>query len=91
MPEMETTNINKIPRNIFVLTMANTSRTFDTFIANTWVKIMIPAMNDNIASKENIPVTLDIIKNQNDNPAETANALNLEDERSILNWINEGY
>ena len=71
--------------------MANTLRTLDTFIANTWVKIMIPAMNDNIASKENIPVTLDIIKNQNDNPAETANALNLEDERSILNWINEGY
>ena len=88
---METTNINKIPRNIFVLTMANTLRTFDTFIANTWVKIMIPAMNDNIASMENIPVILDIIKNQNDNPAETANALNLEDERSILNWINEGY
>ena len=74
-----------------MLTIANTLRTFDTFIANTWVKIMIPAMNDNIASKENIPVTLDIIKNQNDNPAETANALNLEDERSILNWINEGY
>jgi len=88
---METTNINKIPRNIFVLTMANTSRTFDTFIANIWVKIMIPAMNDNTASKENIPIALDIIKNQNDNPAETANALNLEDERSILNWINEGY
>ena len=74
-----------------MLTKANTLRTFDTFIANTRVKIMIPAMNDNIASKENIPVTLDIIKNQNDNPAETANALNLEDERSILNWINEGY
>ena len=88
---METTNINKIPRNIFVLTMANTSRTFDTFIANTWVKIMIPAINDSIASIENIPVAVDIIKNQNDNPAETANALNLEDERSILNWINEGY
>ena len=88
---METTNINKIPRNIFVLTMANTSRTFDTFIANIWVKIMIPAMNDNTASKENIPIALDIIKNQNDNPAETANALNLEDERSILNRINKGY
>ena len=40
---------------------------------------------------ENIPVILDIIKNQNDNPAETANALNFEDERSILNRINEGY
>jgi len=52
---------------------------------------MIPAINDSIASIENIPVALDIIKNQNDNPAETANALNLEDERSILNWINEGY
>ena len=52
---------------------------------------MIPAINDSIASIENIPVTLDIIKNQNDNPAETATALNLEDERSILNWINEGY
>ena len=88
---METTNINKIPRNIFVLTMANTSRTFDTFIANIWVRIMIPAINDSIASIENIPVAVDIIKNQNDNPAETANALNLEDERSILNWINEGY
>ena len=88
---METTNINKIPRNIFVLIIANTSRTFDTFIANIWVRIMIPAINDSIASIENIPVTLDIIKNQNDNPAETANALNLEDERFILNWINEGY
>ena len=71
--------------------MATISRTFDTFIANIWVKIMIPAINDSITSIENIPVTLDIIKNQNDNPAETANALNLEDERFILNWINEGY
>ena len=71
--------------------MANTLRTFDTFIENTWVKIMIPAINDSIASIENIPVAVDIIKNQNDNPAETANALNLEDERSILNWINECY
>ena len=71
--------------------MATISRTFDTFIANIWAKIMIPAINDSIASIENIPVALDIIKNQNDNPAETANALNLEDERSILNWINECY
>ena len=67
--------------------MANTSRTFDTFIANIWVRIIIPAINDSITSMENIPITLDTIKNQNDNPAETANALNLEDERSILNWI----
>ena len=32
-----------------------------------------------------------IIKNQKVNPAETANALNLGDESSILNRINEGY
>ena len=53
--------------------------------------ITIAKINDNIISMENIPVTLDIIKNQNDNPAETANALNLEDESSILNRINKGY
>ena len=67
--------------------MASASRTFDSFITNIWVRIIIPAINDSIASMENIPITLDTIKNQNDNPAETANALNLEDERSILNWI----
>ena len=39
---------------------------------------------------ENIPTALIIIKNQNDNPAETANALNLEDERFMLNRINKG-
>ena len=69
--------------------MANASRTFSSFIANIWVRIIIPTINDSIASMENIPITLDIIKNQNDNPAETANALNLEDERSILNWIDK--
>ena len=67
--------------------MASASRTFDSFITNIWVRIIIPAINNSIASMENIPITLDTIKNQNDNPAETANALNLEDERSILNWI----
>jgi hypothetical protein len=69
--------------------MANASRTFASFIANIWVRIIIPTINDSIASMENIPITLNIIKNQNDNPAETANALNLEDERSILNWIDK--
>ena len=83
--------MNKIPRNIFVLTMASASRAFDSFITNIWVRIIIPAINNSIASMENIPVILDIIKNQNDNPAETANALNFEDECSILNRINEGY
>ena len=38
---------------------------------------------------ENIPITLVMTKNQNENPAETTIALNLEDECFILNWINK--
>jgi hypothetical protein len=32
-----------------------------------------------------------IIKNQKENPAVTASALNLGEDNSILNWINERY
>jgi hypothetical protein len=32
-----------------------------------------------------------IIKNQKENPAVTASALNLGEDNSILNWINECY
>ena len=40
-------------------------------------------------SKEKTPIAVDIMKNQNENPAVTANDLNLGEESSILNWINE--
>ena len=43
------------------------------------------------ASIENIPNAEVIIKNQNEKPPVTANALNLDDEVFILNWINESY
>ena len=43
------------------------------------------------ASKENKPVAEEIIKNHKENPAVTAVALNLGDDSSILNWINECY
>ena len=43
------------------------------------------------ASKENKPVAEEIIKNHKENPAVTAMALNLEDDSSILNRINECY
>ena len=43
------------------------------------------------ASKENKPVAEEIIKNHKENPAVTAAALNLGDDSSILNWINECY
>ena len=41
------------------------------------------------ASKEKTPIAVDIMKNQKENPAVTANDLNLGEESSILNWINE--
>ena len=43
------------------------------------------------ASKENKPVTEEIIKNHKENPAVTVMALNLGDDSSILNRINECY
>ena len=42
-------------------------------------------------SKENIPTTDVIMKNQNENPAVTANDLNLGEDSSILNRVNECY
>ena len=43
------------------------------------------------ASKENKPVTEEIIKNQKEKPAVTANALNLDEEVLISNRINESH
>tara|TARA_B100000315_G_scaffold184759_1_gene173845 strand:- start:2302 stop:2481 length:180 start_codon:yes stop_codon:yes gene_type:complete len=43
------------------------------------------------ASIENTPNADVIIKNQKENPAVTANALNLDDEVFILNRIDESY
>jgi hypothetical protein len=40
-------------------------------------------------SNEKTPIPTVIITNQNENPAVTASALNLGDESSILNRINE--
>ena len=42
-------------------------------------------------SIENKPMDEEIIKNQRENPAVTAMALNLGDDSSILNRINECY
>ena len=48
----------------------------------------IPTKIANI-SKEKTPIAVVIMKNQKENPAVTANDLNLGEESSILNWINE--
>ena len=42
-------------------------------------------------SKEKTPIPAVIIANQKQDPAVTARALNLGDESSILNRINEGH
>ena len=81
--------MNNKPRNIFVLTIAIKSRTLDILLAKIWVTMHIQTITKNIITKENRFKILDIMKNQNDIPAVTTNALNLGDDNSILNRINE--
>ena len=88
---MDTTKINKIPKKIFVLIIANMSNPFESLTANICVIIKTVATNTANTSKENNPIADVIIKNQKENPAVTANALNLEEDSSILNRINERY
>ena len=49
------------------------------------------ATNDIINSGENMVSVLVIIKNQNENPAVTANDLNLGEDNSILNRIDKSH
>ena len=49
------------------------------------------ATNDIINSGENMVSALVIIKNQNENPAVTANDLNLGEDNSILNRIDKSH
>ena len=82
---------NKIPKNILVLIIAKISNAFESLNAKIWVIDIVIATKIASASKENKPTAEDIIKNQKENPAVTANALNLEEDNSILNRINERY
>ena len=77
-------------RNIFVLIMANISNPFESLTAKIWVMIKVAAAKIPSASKENSPVMVEIIKNQKENPAVTANAFNLGEECCILDRINKG-
>ena len=64
---------------------------FESFNAKICVIVIVNARKITNASIENKPVADVIIKNQRVNPAVTANALNLGEDSSILNWINECY
>ena len=67
------------------------SNAFESLTAKIWVITIVIATKIANASKENKPMAEEIIKNQREKPAVTAKALNLWDDSSILNWINECY
>ena len=79
----------RIPRKILVFTVAKISNAFDIFFAKIWVKVNMPTTNAAKKGVENIPKADVIIKNQSENPAETATALNLGDEMSISDRVNQ--
>ena len=67
------------------------SNAFESLIAKIWVIDIVIRTKIVNASIENKLVAEEIIKNHKENPAVTANALNLGEDNSILNWINECY
>ena len=75
--------MNNIPKNTLVLITANTSNPFDSFKEKIWVNDIVITRNILKISKEKLPIADVIIKNQNEKPAVTANALNLGDDNSI--------
>ena len=66
-----------------MLITANTSNPFDSFKEKIWVNDIVITRNILKISKEKLPIADVIIKNQNEKPAVTANALNLGDDNSI--------
>ena len=81
--------MNNIPKKILVLIIANISNPLESFTVKIWVIITITITKPANSSKEKIPTIEEIIKNQKENPAVTANDLNLGEDNSILNRINE--
>ena len=67
------------------------SNAFESLNAKICVMVIINTRKITSASIENKPAAEVIIKNQKVNPAVTANALNLDEDSSILNRINECY
>jgi len=86
---MDITKTKRIPRNNFVLKIAKISKALDSLTEKICVKTSTITTKTASASKEKTPITVVIMKNQKENPAVTANDLNLGEESSILNWINK--
>ena len=83
--------MNKIPRKNFVLIIAKTSKAFETLIDKNCIKGKTITIKIARYSKVKTPKIEVKIKNQKLSPADTANALNLGEDNSILNRINESY
>ena len=65
------------------------SKPLESLTANICVMIKIVTTNTASTSKENNPIADVIIKNQKENPADTAKPLNLGEENSILDRIDK--
>ena len=72
-----------------MLIIAKISNAFESFNAKSCVTVNVMTTKIPNASKENKLMAEDIIKNQKENPAVTAIALNLGEDNSILNRIDE--
>ena len=69
--------------------IAKISNALESLTEKICVKTKTITAKTTSASKEKTPIAADIMKNQKENPAVTANDLALVDENCILNWINE--
>jgi len=91
IPYNEKTVKNKRPRKTLVLYKAKMSKALESFNEKNCINGKTITRNITKISIEKSPKIDVIIKNQKENPPETANALNLGDDNSILDWIHESY
>ena len=83
--------MKRSPKNNFVLNIAKISNAFESLTEKIWVTVMVIPKKMANSSNEKRFVAAVIKKNQNENPAVTANDLNLGEDNSILNRVNECY
>ena len=88
-PYKEITETKSSPKKNFVLKSAKISNTFDTLRERICIKGKTITMKTIKDSIENIPKEVIMTRYQKENPADTASALNLGDDNSILDRIDE--
>lgn len=82
------TDMNNIHKNSLVLIIAKISKPFASLMEKICVIMTIAITNITNTSTENNLVAYVMMKNHNENPAVTTNALKRGDESSISNWVN---